>query len=142
MNSGGGGAVFVLGAAVVLGAAIVLAESGGDPLAVSQAGAVGLMQLLPATARRRAKELGRPDFDLRDPAHMRSSGTPFAQIAAQCEARDWPFYYACLGVSRASNTRALFQRAEALDVLVHEDREFNATRLDAIMRDIERFVAR
>ncbi|CAO1669042.1 formimidoylglutamase [Salinicola sp. NYA28a] len=81
-------------------------------------------------------------FDLRDPAHMRSSGTPFAQIAAQCEARDWPFYYACLGVSRASNTRALFQRAEALDVLVHEDREFNATRLDAIMRDIERFVAR
>ena len=47
-------------------------------------------------------------FDLRDPTHVHSSGTPFAQIAEQCAARGWPFRYACLGVSRASNTRALF----------------------------------
>ncbi|MDV6318322.1 formimidoylglutamase [Chromohalobacter sp. HP20-39] len=81
-------------------------------------------------------------FDLRDPAHIRSSGTPFAQIFDQCETRDWPFRYACLGVSRASNTRALFQRAEELGVLVREDREINAARLDAIVRDVERFIAR
>ena len=33
------------------------------------------------------------------------------QIAHDCEARGWPFRYACFGVSRYSNTRALFQRA-------------------------------
>ncbi|RTR06338.1 formimidoylglutamase [Halomonas nitroreducens] len=81
-------------------------------------------------------------FDLRDPTQVRSSGTPFAQIAEQCRARSWPFRYACLGVSRAANTRALFRRAEALDVLVREDREFDARRLDALQRDLERFIAR
>lgn len=81
-------------------------------------------------------------FDLRDPGQVHSSGTPFAQIAEACEARGWPFRYACLGVSRASNTRALFQRADALGVLVREDREFTLTALAAIVRDVERFVAR
>lgn len=80
-------------------------------------------------------------FDLRDPSHVRSSGTPFAQIAEQCEQRGWPFKYACLGVSRASNTRALYERACELKVLVREDREFNARRLEDIVRDIERFIA-
>lgn len=80
-------------------------------------------------------------FDLRDPAHLSSSGTPFAQIAEQCQARGWPFRYACLGVSRAANTRALFRRAEALDVLAREDRDFIPQRIDAIARDVERFVA-
>ncbi|PAU74222.1 formimidoylglutamase [Halomonas salipaludis] len=81
-------------------------------------------------------------FDLRDPAHVRSSGTPFAQIAEACEARGWPFRYACLGVSRAANTQALFHRARELGVLVHEDRDFQPPRLEAIQRDLERFMAR
>ncbi|GHC35025.1 formimidoylglutamase [Aidingimonas halophila] len=80
-------------------------------------------------------------FDLRDPQHVRSSGTPFAQIADDCVRRGWPFRYACLGVSRAANTQALFQRAEQLNVLVREDREFRAYRIDAIQRDLERFIA-
>lgn len=81
-------------------------------------------------------------FDLRDPSQACSSGTPFAQIADQCQQRNWPFRYACLGVSRASNTRALFHRAEELDVLIREDREFSATTLTAIIRDVERFIVR
>ncbi|MCE8019208.1 formimidoylglutamase [Halomonas sp. MCCC 1A11036] len=81
-------------------------------------------------------------FDLRDPSHVRSSGTPFAQIAAECDRRGWPFRYACLGVSRASNTRALFTRARELNVLVREDHEIDALRLDAIVRDLQRFMAR
>ena len=80
-------------------------------------------------------------FDLRDPAHIHSSGTPFAQIAEQCAARGWPFRYACLGVSRASNTRALFQRAAELDVLVREDREIREGNLDAIGAELDAFVA-
>lgn len=81
-------------------------------------------------------------FDLRDPAHIRSSGTPFAQIADKCQEWDWSFRYACLGVSRAANTRALFTRAAALGTLVREDREIDALRLDSIVRDVQRFIAK
>lgn len=80
-------------------------------------------------------------FDLRDPAHVHSSGTPFAQIAEQCAARGWPFAYACLGVSRASNTRALFQRAAELQVLVREDREIREASLASIAAELQAFVA-
>lgn len=80
-------------------------------------------------------------FDLRDPAHAHSSGTPFAQIAEQCAARGWPFAYACLGVSRASNTRALFQRAAELDVLVREDREIREGSLTALSAELQTFIA-
>lgn len=81
-------------------------------------------------------------FDLRDPAHIRSSGTPFAQIADQCQQLGWSFHYACLGVSRAANTRALFSRATALRTLILEDREIDALRLDSIIRDVQRFIAK
>ncbi|GEN25289.1 formimidoylglutamase [Halomonas cupida] len=81
-------------------------------------------------------------FDLRDPSHVRSSGTPFAQIADSCSERGWPFRYACLGVSRAANTRALFQRAKSLGVLVREDREFTPARSEALVRDLGRFISR
>ena len=79
-------------------------------------------------------------FDLRDPAHVHSSGTPFAQIAAACAARGWPFRYACLGVSRAANTRALFRRASGLDVLVREDRDITPTSLAQIGRELDAFI--
>ncbi|MBI4617162.1 MAG: lytic transglycosylase domain-containing protein [Planctomycetes bacterium] len=48
--------------------AVVLAESGGKADARSSRGAIGLMQLVPDTARERAKELGLSDYDLLDPA--------------------------------------------------------------------------
>lgn len=80
-------------------------------------------------------------FDLRDPAHVHSSGTPFAQIAEQSAARGWPFRYACLGVSRASNTRALFARAAELNVLVREDHEIRESTLDAIGAELDAFAA-
>lgn len=80
-------------------------------------------------------------FDLRDPAQAHSSGTPFAQIAKQCAERGWPFAYACLGVSRASNTRALYQRAAELNVLVREDREIREASLAAISAELQAFAA-
>ncbi len=80
-------------------------------------------------------------FDLRDPGEVHSSGTPFAQIAELCAARAWTFRYACLGVSRAANTRALFQRARDLDVLVREDHEIMPHTLADIGADIDAFVA-
>lgn len=52
-------------------------------------------------------------FDLRT-ADQASSGTPFAQIAADCAARGQHFRYLCLGVAETANTRALFESAANL----------------------------
>ena len=69
-------------------------------------------------------------FDLRTFEHTSaaikpSSGTPFQQIANYCQQKQWPFHYACLGVSRACNTKALFQRADALNVWYVEDKDLS-----------------
>ena len=50
-------------------------------------------------------------FDLRKPAPLTSSGTPFWQIAQFNQQRQRPFHYSCLGVSQAANTPALFDMA-------------------------------
>jgi len=51
-----------------LARALLTQESGGDPSAVSSAGAVGLMQIMPATAAGIAQEIGVASYDMRDPA--------------------------------------------------------------------------
>lgn len=52
-------------------------------------------------------------FDLRT-ADEATSGTPFAQIAAECARRGQRFDYLCLGVAEPSNTQVLFASAERL----------------------------
>lgn len=81
-------------------------------------------------------------FDLRDPSMAVSSGTPFAQIAEACEQLDWPFQYACLGVSRASNTQALFDKAEQLQTLVWEDKAMIQGRLAEMKSELNAFIGR
>ena len=80
-------------------------------------------------------------FDLRDPAQGPSSGTPFAQIADVCRQRGWPFLYACLGISRAANTQALFARARALEVQVWEDHALHEAGLPAVLAGLQDFMA-
>lgn len=82
-------------------------------------------------------------FDLRH-AEQASSGTPFRQIAEHCEASGWPFAYCCLGVSRLSNTAALFDQAQRLGVRHLLDRQvqpWNLERseafLDSFLQSIE-----
>lgn len=54
-------------------------------------------------------------FDLRQ-ASAANSGTPFLQIQQWCQAQGLPFDYRVLGISTYANTRALFDRADALGV--------------------------
>lgn len=64
-------------------------------------------------------------FDLRKPpndvAWQGSSGTPFYQVAQHCAQHKLPFHYACLGISQAANTQALFTTAQRLNVQYLED---------------------
>lgn len=55
-------------------AAVIRAESGGDPSAVSGAGAAGLMQLMPATARRYGAE------NRFDPEENVAAGTRYLRV--------------------------------------------------------------
>ncbi|WP_028025486.1 formimidoylglutamase [Enterovibrio calviensis] len=83
-------------------------------------------------------------FDLRTPSGSSqdgSSGTPFAQIADYCQQHAWPFHYACLGVSRSSNTQALFAKAKELNVLTVEDIECQPYRLADISHQLAMFMA-
>ncbi|MCH8550756.1 MAG: formimidoylglutamase [Natronospirillum sp.] len=80
-------------------------------------------------------------FDLRPLSEAPSSGTPFSQIAEQCRQRGWPFHYACLGVSRAANTRALFNRADELGVVYREDQTMTQSTLPELHSLLDDFMA-
>lgn len=64
-------------------------------------------------------------FDLRKPAPAHapknSSGTPFYQIAQDCEKHGREFKYACLGVAETANTKALFDVADRYNVRYLKD---------------------
>lgn len=82
-------------------------------------------------------------FDLRS-SRPASSGTPFDQIARDCEQTGRDFQYACWGVSRLGNTAALFQRAASINTDVIEDSnlqerhiEHTLERLDVLMANAD-----
>lgn len=79
-------------------------------------------------------------FDLRT-ARPGTSGTPFDQIAEACATAELPFDYACLGVSRLSNTTSLFERARELNVTYVEDVDMQERDLAARLADIDALIA-
>ncbi len=80
-------------------------------------------------------------FDLRLDTNGCSSGTPFYQIAQQCEQQGYPFHYCCLGVSEMANTQALFQRADALGVSYRRDADMGSNQLDDSLKQLNQFIA-
>lgn len=70
-------------------------------------------------------------LDLRKAEHA-TSGTPFRQLAHYCADQARDFQYACLGVSRAANTQALWDEAERLNVTLVEDLHFRRDALSAL----------
>ena len=79
-------------------------------------------------------------FDLRMEARA-TSGTPFRQIAEECQARGWAFNYCCLGVSAFANTEALFQRAGALGVTWRLDEDMGVMQLEQTLATVSSFLA-
>ncbi|MDE2003927.1 MAG: formimidoylglutamase [Betaproteobacteria bacterium] len=79
-------------------------------------------------------------FDLRA-GGAATSGTPFRQIADECRLRRIPFSYVCLGISRPSNTLALFSRAAALDVEFWRDEELHWQALSSVDDRLQQRIA-
>ncbi len=55
-------------------------------------------------------------FDLRKNTDLPNSGTPFHQIAMDCQKENIDFHYLCLGIRKDANDRNLFQTAKELNV--------------------------
>ncbi|WP_458699450.1 formimidoylglutamase [Sulfurospirillum sp. 1307] len=78
-------------------------------------------------------------FDLRE-AKSSTSGTPFNQIALTCKNQNIDFNYMVLGISKASNTKALFKRANDLHVRYILDKEINYLNLIDTIEKIDTFL--
>lgn len=78
-------------------------------------------------------------FDLRE-ASRATSGTPFRQIAGLEADRGAPFTYAVVGISEPSNTAALFDTANALNVAYRTDEACQERHLSEVLAFVARFV--
>lgn len=79
-------------------------------------------------------------LDLRRAARA-TSGTPFRQLALHCESQGRTFSYSCYGASRAANTQALWQEAQARRVTVLEDVALLDPQTALWQADLQRIVA-
>jgi len=78
-------------------------------------------------------------LDIRQ-SDVATSGTPFRQIAEHLDAHGQPFHYCCIGVSRFSNTTALFDRAEQLGVHVISDEDCHYHLWDTLFEQVKSFI--
>ncbi|MER2012604.1 MAG: formimidoylglutamase [Psychrobacter alimentarius] len=131
-------------------------EQGGLPIglggghAIAYGSFLGLWQALEKTngttvSTHTAPTIGIINFD----AHLdirqsdvATSGTPFRQIAEHLDAHEQPFHYCCIGVSRFSNTAALFDRAEQLGVHIISDEDCHQQTWDSLAEQIDTFISK
>ncbi|MGV7960622.1 formimidoylglutamase [Photorhabdus tasmaniensis] len=66
-----------------------------------------------------------------------TSGTPFLQLAEYCQQHQRQFHYTCIGASLASNTQALVDEANGLNVTIIWDNQCSETMLDKVQRQIQ-----
>ncbi|NDV17271.1 formimidoylglutamase [Muricauda sp. TY007] len=78
-------------------------------------------------------------FDLRKNTEQNNSGTPFYQIAKDCEKEGIDFNYLCLGIRKDANDRNLFQTAKDLDVIYVMNETFQAPLVEEINTWINAF---
>lgn len=79
-------------------------------------------------------------LDLRS-APRPHSGTPFRDIALDCERRNWRFDYACFGVAEAANTGALYAEAARRGVWIEHDVDVTPGRLPELLSRLDDWLA-
>ncbi len=79
-------------------------------------------------------------FDLRPNNNGNNSGTPFYQIAQDCQAAGSQFNYLCLGIRKDANDRTLFTTAKDLNVTYIENKNFNMHHLGNIHETLNKFL--
>ena len=80
-------------------------------------------------------------FDLRNNTNGNNSGTPFYQIAKDCEVDKTDFKYMVLGIRKDANDAALFETAKKLDVKIIENDYCNLHRADYVGKELKRFIS-
>ncbi|WP_087753760.1 formimidoylglutamase [Paraburkholderia caledonica] len=78
-------------------------------------------------------------FDLRQ-KRPGNSGTPFDQIALDCEERGVSFNYVCFGISDLGNTASLFAHAERLGVRYVLDVDMQETQLPQRLNELQKLL--
>src|SRR5690606_22503241 len=78
-------------------------------------------------------------FDLRKNTDLPNSGTPFHQIAMDCQKEGRAFHYLCLGIRKDANDRDLFQTAKDLNVTFIPNDTFQVPLLQEINTWINAF---
>ncbi len=79
-------------------------------------------------------------FDLRSIEDGANSGTPFYQIAEECEVEGTAFRYMCLGIRKDANSKLLFETAESRDVTFVENEHFSMHYLSHDLKIIQHFI--
>lgn len=116
--------------------ALVVAESGGRPDAASPQGALGLLQLLPATAEDEARRLGWSRPDLRDPETNLTLGAMYlARLLRRYDGSE-AFAVAAYnaGPTAVDRWRKLAPDAAPLAVILREGYEETRTHVVRVLR--------
>ena len=80
-------------------------------------------------------------FDLRTFDKQGNSGTPFLQIAQDCQKNNRPFSYMALGIQPANNTQALFRTAEKFKVEYETAQNLSEKNRDEMRKNITDFIS-
>ena len=79
-------------------------------------------------------------FDLRPNENGNNSGTPFYQIAKDCEQNGSAFKYLCLGIRKDANDKMLFQTAADLGVNYIENHHFSMDKTKHVVSYVLDFI--
>jgi len=118
---------------------LMAAESGGDPEAVSRAGAVGLLQLMPGTARAEAARLGVRDFDVtrltEGPLNVRLGASYLARMLRRFDG-EVPLALAAYnaGPSRVLRWRAAAPGVSSREVIEREGYRETRRHMEQVLR--------
>ncbi|QCX01317.1 formimidoylglutamase [Aggregatimonas sangjinii] len=81
-------------------------------------------------------------FDLRSNESGNNSGTPFYQIAQDCQTEGKPFHYLALGIRQDANDKLLFETASTLGVDYVENRNFDLSHFTTVENALDKFIER